>query len=157
MTGLIRLRTRRGRWGTSVGALSAAAVLALGATACGEDTSPDDVRDAVSSVESALDRAGDEFNDFKNGVDAKNQVQVGQTAKDPDGRVSTPVTVTNTGDKEADFLIQIEFRDTSGDLVDTIVMNIDNVAPGQQGDGTARSNLKPSEDVTAQVARALRH
>lgn len=140
-----------------MGALSAAAVLALGATACGEDTSPDDVRDAVSSVESALDRAGDEFNDFKNGVDAKNQVQVGQTAKDPDGRVSTPVTVTNTGDKEADFLIQIEFRDTSGDLVDTIVMNIDNVAPGQEGDGTARSNLKPSEDVTGQVARALRH
>ncbi|MEU8134824.1 hypothetical protein [Streptodolium elevatio] len=157
MTGLIQLRTRRGRWGTSVGALSVAAVLALGTTACGEDSNPDDVRDAVSSVESALNRAGDEFDDFKNGVDAKNQVQVGQTVKDADGRFSVPVTVANTGDKEADFLIQIEFRDASGDMVDTIVMNIDNVAPGQQGDGTARSHVKPAENVTAQVSRALRH
>lgn len=157
MTGLIQLRTRRGRWGTSVGALSIAATLALGATACGEDSDPDSVRDAVSSVESALDRAGDEFEDFKNGVDAKNDVQVGQTAKDGDGRYSAQVTVRNTGDKEADYLVQIEFRDATDDLVDTIVMNIDNVPPGQEGTGTARSNIKPSEDVTAKVARALRH
>lgn len=134
-----------------------AAVLALGTAACSEEDQPKDLRDAASSVQSALDRAGDEFNDIKNGVDADNDVKVGPVRIDGDGRATAEVTATNTGDSSADFLIQVEFRKPDNDLVDTVVMTIDNVAPGETGTGTARSNFDLDADVTASVPRALRH
>lgn len=137
--------------------LPLAALLALGTAACSEDSQPQDLRDAASSAQSALDRAGKEFDDIKNGADAKNDVKAGAVQIDGDGRATTQVTATNTGSSSADFLVQVEFRNADGGLADTVVLTIKDVPAGQTGTGTARSNRDLPATVTATVPRALRH
>ncbi|HSA53462.1 MAG TPA: hypothetical protein VLH10_25545 [Yinghuangia sp.] len=148
---------RRRRAGATAGALVLAAALALGTAACSDEDQPQDLNDAASSVESALNRAGDEFNDITDGIDAKNDVKVGSVTIDGDGRATAEVTATNTGDSSADFLIQVEFRKPNNDLADTVVLTVKDVAPGKTGTGTARSHFDLDSNVTASVPRALRH
>lgn len=157
MTRWNEIPSRRRRVGASAGAAVLVAALALGTAACSDDDQPKDLRDAASSVQSALNRAGDEFNDFKNGVDAAGDVKVGAVRIDADGRATAEVTATNTGDSTEDFLIQVEFRKPNDDLADTVVLTLNDVGPGKTATGTARSNFDLDDNVTASVPRALRH
>ncbi|UGQ12911.1 hypothetical protein LO772_04640 [Yinghuangia sp. ASG 101] len=157
MTRWNEIPLRRRRVGAVAGAATLVAALAWGTAGCSDDDQPKDLRDAASSVQSALDRAGDEFNDFRNGVDAAGDVKPGPVRIDSDGRATTEVTATNTGDSSADFLVQVEFRKPNNDIADTVVLNIKNVEPGKTGTGTARSNFDLNDNVTASVPRALRH
>ncbi|NUU25623.1 MAG: hypothetical protein HOV68_29585 [Streptomycetaceae bacterium] len=137
-------------------AVPLATVILLGSVACGDDN-PRDARDAATAVRSQVEEAGKKFDDIKDGADATKDVAAGPVHIDGSGRAVAVVTVTNTGDRGADFLIQVEFRNSSGDLVDTVLLTVDDVAPGGQAPGTARSNVDLSGDLTAKVPRALRH
>ncbi|MFC7304746.1 hypothetical protein ACFQVC_11010 [Streptomyces monticola] len=113
--------------------------------------------EASSALSSATAAAKEKLDKFKDGIDAKGDVKVGGTSTDGDGRTTAPVTATNGGDKEAEYMVQVNFRNADKKLLDTVVVTVPSVKAGGSGEATARSTHKLSGDVTAEVGRALRH
>ncbi|MFD5769680.1 hypothetical protein ACFWIN_28215 [Streptomyces sp. NPDC127049] len=159
-----------GRWvrGGAAGLLAGA--LLLGTAACSDDGDPVSgaVSEAASAVASAAEgvsdaaseaaaKADQQLSEIKDGVDAKDEVELGEAATDADGRTTVPVTVDNTDDRTRSFAVQVQFKDGDGKLVDTVVVTISDVPAGKPGDGTARSTHKLSGSVTPSVATALRY
>ncbi|MGW8887373.1 hypothetical protein [Streptomyces sp. NPDC055749] len=107
-------------------------------------------------VASATAAAQDKLDEFKDGVDAKDDVELGAVGKDGD-RTTAKFTVTNGTDSAKSYAVQINFRDKGGNLLDTVVVSVDDVEPDKKKDATARSNRKLDGDVTAEVGTALRH
>jgi len=157
-------------------ATAATTALAVPLTACSGDSTPSDAAskaasaasaagDALASatagigdaLASATAEAGREFDEFKNGVDAKDDVRVGKVSTDSDGRSTATVTVTNPASSSKSYAVQIDFRDQGGNLLDTVVVSVDDVPAGAAKDATARSNRTLSGDVGAAVARAVRN
>ncbi|MGC4984628.1 hypothetical protein ACLQ18_28930 [Streptomyces sp. DT193] len=161
-------------------ALSVVAALATQLAACSDDSSPSDTASkaasaaskaasAVSEAASAATQAGDalasataeagrKFDEFKGGVDAKGEVKLDGTASpDSDGRATVKVTVTNPTSSAKSYVVQVDFTDTSGNLLDTTVVTVNDVAGGASKDGTARSNRSLTGDVKTDVARAVRY
>ncbi|MEW2165118.1 hypothetical protein AB0912_19315 [Streptomyces sp. NPDC007084] len=162
--------------------LAAAAVAALAAslTACSDDSSPSDTASraasaasraasAASRAASAATQAGDalasataeagrRFDEFKDGADAKSEVKLDGTASpDSDGRATARVTASNPTDSARSYVVQVDFRDKSGNLLDTTVVTLNDVAANASKDATARSNRALTGDVDTTVARAVRH
>lgn len=150
--------------------------VALGTAGCADgDSRPDAVSSAASAVksageavssaaaeaaraaESAAAVAKDKLAEVKNGVDAKDQVSLGSVTTDGDGYTTVPVTVRNTDDGTKSFAVQVEFKDESGKLLDTVVVTVSDVAGKGTGQGTARSTHKLSGTVSAQTGTALRY
>ncbi|MCX4914319.1 hypothetical protein [Streptomyces sp. NBC_00687] len=162
--------------------LAVAAVVSLAAslTACSDDSSPSDAASqaasaasraasAASRAASAATQAGDslasataeagrKFDEFKNGADAKDEVKTdGSASADSDGRATVKVTASNPTSSARSYVVQVDFRDTGGNLLDTTVVTVDDVAANGSKDATARSNRALTGDVDATVARAVRH
>lgn len=155
--------------------LAAAAVVSLAASlaACSDDSSPSDAASkaasAASRAASAATRAGDSlasataeagrrFDEFKSGADAKDEVKLdGSPSADSDGRATVKVTASNPTSSARSYVVQVDFRDTSGNLLDTTVVTVDDVAADGSKDATARSNRALTGDVDTTVARAVRH
>ncbi|MGW6136976.1 hypothetical protein ACWFRM_30640 [Streptomyces sp. NPDC055144] len=153
----------RGIRGAAAGLLVAAALLAA-AGCSGSDTSPSD---AVSKAASAASRGGDvvasatakaqqELDRIKGGVNAKGDIALGDVTKDGD-RLTVPVTATNSSGSQASYAVQVNFRDSSGNLLDMVVVTVDDVDNGKSKKATARSNRNLTGDVKVDVGRALRH
>ncbi|MEU8790246.1 hypothetical protein [Streptomyces sp. NPDC048643] len=161
-------------------AVAAVVSLAVSLTACSDDSSPSDAASkaasaasraasAASRAASAATRAGDslasataeagrKFDEFKNGADAKDEVKVdGSASPDSDGRATVKVTASNPTSSARSYVVQVDFRDKSGNLLDTTVVTVDDVAAGGSKDATARSNRALTGDVDTTVARAVRH
>ncbi|MFJ9339167.1 hypothetical protein ACIRP0_07715 [Streptomyces sp. NPDC101733] len=149
-------------------ALSVAAVLTAltaGAAGCSDDSTPSGVASkaasAVQSVGAGLDAAAADakkkLDSVKDGVDAKAEVSLGGPTKDADGRSIVPVNVSNTATDKKSFAVQVNFRDSGGNLLDTVVVTVSDVAPGATGEGQARSTRGLSGDVKADVGTALRY
>ncbi|MFE2534342.1 hypothetical protein [Streptomyces sp. NPDC059371] len=161
-------------------AVSVVAALAAQLTACSDDSSPSSTASkaasaasraasAVSEAASAATEAGDalasataeagrKFDEFKGGADAKGEVKIDGTASPgSDGRLTVGVTATNPTSSAKSYVVQVDFRDQSGNLLDTTVVSVNDVAAGASKDGTARSNRSLTGDVKTGVARAVRH
>ncbi|MER5931751.1 hypothetical protein [Streptomyces sp. NPDC002054] len=113
--------------------------------------------EATKAAESAAAVAKDKLAEVKGGVNAKDQVSLGSVATDGDGRTTVPVTVRNTDDAAKSFAVQVEFKDESGKLLDTVVVTVSDVPGKGTGQGTARSTHKLSGTVSAQTGTALRY
>ncbi|MEU0780372.1 FxLYD domain-containing protein [Streptomyces sp. NPDC006173] len=155
--------------------LAVAAVVSLAAslTACSDDSSPSDAASkaasAASRAASAATRAGDslasataeagrKFDEFKSGADAKDEVKLdGSASADSDGRATVKATVSNPTSSARSYVVQVDFRDKSGNLLDTTVVTVNDVAANGSKDATARSNRALTGDVDTTVARAVRH
>ncbi|MFE7855366.1 hypothetical protein [Streptomyces sp. NPDC057403] len=111
----------------------------------------------ASALASASAEAKRRLDEVKNGVNAKDEVSLGAPASAGDGRITVPVTVHNTANSAKSFVVQVSLNDSRGNLLDTCVVTVDNVAAGKDGNATARSNRKLSGPVRAEVARALRY
>ncbi|MFF3790153.1 hypothetical protein ACFYXW_08780 [Streptomyces sp. NPDC001981] len=157
-------RSVRGAW-----AVLLTAVVASAAAACTDDggSPAGTVSKAASAVASAASRGGDvvasasaaaqeKLQNFKNGVNAGKDVKAGAVT-DQGGRATAKITVTNSTESAKSYIVQINFRDPSGNLLDSTVVTVDDVRPGTPKDATARSNRALAGDVTAEVGRALRH
>ncbi|MET8327902.1 FxLYD domain-containing protein [Streptomyces sp. NPDC005181] len=153
-----------------VGAVLLTAVVASAAAACTDDGgSPSStVSEAASAVASAASRGGDvvasasaaaqeQLQNFKNGVNAGKDVKAGAVTAGTGGRATAKITVTNSADSAKSYIVQINFLDPGGNLLDTTVVTVDDVKPGTSKDATASSNRNLTGDLTAEVARALRH
>ncbi|MDF6042059.1 hypothetical protein LRD69_07745 [Streptomyces sp. JH14] len=138
------------------------AVVVSAAAACTDDGgSPSgavsEAASAVASVAASASAAAQEkLEGFKNGVNAGKDVKAGAVTEQG-GRATTKITVTNSADSAKSYIVQINFRDPGGNLLDTAVVTVDDVQPGTPKDATVRSNRTLVGDVTAEVGRALRH
>ncbi|MFF4548259.1 hypothetical protein [Streptomyces sp. NPDC001435] len=108
-------------------------------------------------VASASAEARRRLAEVKNGVNAKDEVKLGTPATASDGRTTVEVTANNTADSAKSFAVQVSFKDTGGNLLDTMVVTITDVAAGKTGTGTARSTHNLSGEVKAEVGTALRY
>ncbi|MFI8517566.1 hypothetical protein ACIGEZ_07030 [Streptomyces sp. NPDC085481] len=152
-----RTRSRTRTRTRSVSAAAALLALGLGLVLTGCDEAKDTAGDIVSSATAAVASAAQEqMNKVKDGVNATADVKAGATSTDGD-RTVAEITATNPLDKTADYTVMVNFRDQDGNLLDVVVLNIDDVAPGKSASGTARSNRTLSGDTKAEVAQALRH
>ncbi|MEU2547769.1 hypothetical protein ABZ618_20425 [Streptomyces roseolus] len=154
----------------AVGGLLAGAVL-MGTAGCSDDGDnpvSGAVSEAASAVASAAEglseaasqavkKAEEQMAEVKDGVDAKDEVTLGDPATDADGRTTVPLTVKNTDGATRSFAVQVRFKDGDGKLLDAVVVTVSDVPAGKPGEGTARSTHKLSGTVTPSVASALRY
>ncbi|WP_406449395.1 hypothetical protein OG782_09905 [Streptomyces sp. NBC_00876] len=164
--------TRRGVRGAS--AVLVAMIVATTASACSDsgDTASSTVSKAASAassvassaaskgadvVASATAAAEDKLNSFKDGVNASGDVKAGAPATDKDGHITSKITVKNSTDSKQSYAVQVNFQDPNGNLLDTVVVTVDDVASKGSKDATARSNRKLDGDVKIEVGKALRH
>ncbi|MFD7939783.1 FxLYD domain-containing protein [Streptomyces sp. NPDC059755] len=138
-------------------AASAAESLGREATAAASSLASGFASEASSAFASASASASRELDEIKDGVDVKSDVKLGTPDTDQDGRATVEVTVTNTTDASKSFAVQIDFTDSSGNRLDTVVTTVSDVAAGKTGKETAHSNRTLSGQVKAAVARAVRY
>lgn len=152
-----------------MGAALCVAALTVAAAGCSDDgDNPSSAASkAASAASSAASRASDvvasataeaqrKFDDFKDGVDAKGDVKLGDVKTDGN-RTTVPVTVDNGTSDTKSYAVQVSFKNGDDKLVDTVVLNVDDVPGGDSKDATARSTHSLGDGVTAEVSRALRH
>ncbi|MFB8245241.1 hypothetical protein ACFC5X_09350 [Streptomyces sp. NPDC055952] len=149
------------------GAVLALGLAAAALTGCSGDSPADTARKAESAVgsiasqateavESATAEAGRRLDDIQDGADAKGDVKVAAPSVTPGGRARAEVTVTNTDDTARSFAVQVNFTDR-GRVVDTVIVTVDHVQPGESAAATARSTHDLSGGIDAVVARAVRY
>ncbi|WP_062644968.1 FxLYD domain-containing protein [Streptomyces maremycinicus] len=136
-------------------AASAAESLGREATAAASSLASGFASEASSAFASASARR--ELDEIKDGVDVKSDVKLGTPGTDKDDRSTVDVTVSNTTDGSKSFSVQIDFTDSAGNRLDTVVTTVSDVAAGKTGKATARSNRTLSGQVKAEVARAVRY
>lgn len=112
---------------------------------------------AGEALSSATAEAKRRLDEVRNGVDVKNDVKLGTVATDSGGHATVPVTAHNTAGSTKSFAVQVTFKDKDGNLLDTVVVTVADVAAGQSGQANANSHRTLSGDVRAEVAAALRY
>ncbi|MFD6876531.1 MULTISPECIES: hypothetical protein [unclassified Streptomyces] len=112
---------------------------------------------AADAAASAAAVAQDKFAEIKNGVDAKDEVTLGTVATDGEGYTVVPVTVKNTDASKKSFAVQVDYKDESGNRLDTVVVTVSDVAGNGTGQGSARSTHKLAGTAQAETARAVRY
>ncbi|MFD3539175.1 hypothetical protein ACFWUQ_06695 [Streptomyces sp. NPDC058662] len=136
---------------------SAAVSSAAAAVESAGDAVASAAAEAGKAAESAAAVAKDKLAGVKDGVDAKDQVSLGSPATGSDGYTTVPVTVRNTDNGTKSFAVQVDFKDESGNRLDTVVVTISDVAGQGTGQGEARSTHKLSGAVSAETGTALRY
>ncbi|MBO1416682.1 hypothetical protein J0670_18980 [Streptomyces sp. FH025] len=116
---------------------------------------------ALASVEAraseAAAAASSAVAGIKGGLDAKADVAVGPVTTGSDGRAQAQLTVTNHGQQSYRYVIQVNFTDSGGGVVDATAVTVQDVAAGNAAQATARSNRSLSGEVRAEVANAVRY
>ncbi|WP_333739153.1 hypothetical protein [Streptomyces sp. IBSBF 2806] len=175
-------RTRRQK-GVLVTAACAAALLgAAGLTGCSGDETPSSVASkaasaaqsvgaqataAASSLASLASQASEayasataevnrRFDEIKGGVDARGDVKLGTPGTDGD-RSTVEVTAANSTGSTQSFAVQVDFEDSGGKRLDTVLVTVSDVPAGKTGKATARSNRKLSGEVRTEAVRAVRY
>ncbi|MFF0201171.1 hypothetical protein [Streptomyces sp. NPDC005017] len=159
-------------------AAGAALVLLVGTavTACSDDDSPSStvskaasaVQSAASEVASAASQipeslasataeAGEKLDDIKGGTDVKGDVRLDAPRTDSSGKATVVVNADNTAGSTKSFAVQVNFTDSGGNLLDTVVVTVADVASGETGEATATSNRDLSGTVKTELARAVRY
>jgi hypothetical protein len=110
--------------------------------------------EAAASASAAAER---KFQEITDGVDARDEVKLSDQATDGDGRTTVRVTARNTVDSTKSFVVQVTFRDSQGNLVDTVAVTVSDVAARGTGDAVARSAHQLSGTIRTEVDRALRY
>ncbi|MFF9640334.1 FxLYD domain-containing protein [Kitasatospora aureofaciens] len=133
-------------------AASAGSALASAASQAGSALASAEARasEAVSAASSAI--AG-----IKGGLDAKGDVTVGAVTTGTDGKSLAQLTVTNHGEQSYQYVIQVNFTDGNGKVLDATATTVQDLAAGQSVQATARSHLTLSGTVKAEVANAVRY
>ncbi|MER5350520.1 hypothetical protein ABT093_09335 [Kitasatospora sp. NPDC002551] len=131
-------------------AAASAASAALGTAAGGLSSA------AASAVASAQAAASSAIAGVKGGLDAKGDVAVGAVSF-VDGKAEVTLTVTNHEQEGNRYVIQVNFTDDSGNVLDVTAVTLPDVAAGQSTEAKARSNRDLTGSVKAVVANAVRY
>ncbi|MGW2930331.1 hypothetical protein ACWDA7_00315 [Streptomyces sp. NPDC001156] len=112
---------------------------------------------ASSVLASASAEASRKLDQIKGGVHAKGDVRLGAVSAGSDGRKAAPVSVTNSTSDARTYAVQVNFKDSHGNLLDTVVVTVDDVPAQGSKNATALSNRQLPGEVTTSVARAVRY
>lgn len=112
---------------------------------------------AASAAASAQAAASSAISGIKGGLDAKGDVALGAVSTASDGKAEVPITVSNHEQQANRYVVQVNFTDGSGNVLDATVVNVPDVAAGQSAQATARSNRDLTGSVKAVVANAVRY
>lgn len=142
--------------------VSSALVAATGTalTACGSGglSLPSSISSAVSSAASqAANQAASAIAAVKGAVDATSDVQSGRTSTDSIGRTVSRLTVTNPTGDQHNYTISVAFDDTTGNLLDVVVVSVSAVPAHGSTTATAQSNRPLTDADIAKVTAAVRH
>ncbi|MGW7449363.1 hypothetical protein [Kitasatospora sp. NPDC054795] len=136
----------------------ASAASALGSAAGGAGSAIASAEaQASAAVSAAVSAASSAVSGIKGGVDAKGDVTAGAVTTGSDGKPQVPLTVTNHGQQSYRYVIQVNFTDGSGKVVDAAAVTIQDVAVGQSSQATAHAHRDLSGTVKAEVANAVRY
>lgn len=142
--------------------VSSALVVATGAalTGCGSGglSLPSGISSAVSSAASqAANQAASALAAVKGAVDATADVRTGKTSTDSNGRTVSRLTVTNPTGDQHDYTVSVSFDDTTGNLLDVVVVSVSAVPAHGSATATAQSNRSLPDADIAKVTAAVRH
>ncbi|GAA3805088.1 hypothetical protein GCM10022206_49800 [Streptomyces chiangmaiensis] len=113
--------------------------------------------EAGAALASASAEASRTLDQIKGGAHARADVKLGTTTSASGGRKEVPVTVTNPTSESRTYAVQVNFKDSHGKVLDTVVATVSDVAGHGSKNATALSNRELSGDVTTSVARAMRY
>ncbi|MFF3557502.1 FxLYD domain-containing protein [Streptomyces tsukubensis] len=111
---------------------------------------------ATGAAASASASAQKKIDDIKGGTNVKSDVTLAAPAI-KNGRSTVDVTVRNTADSTKSFAVKVDYKDTSGNLLDTVVVTLSDVPAGQSKSATAQSNRDLTGEVKTDVSQALRY
>jgi hypothetical protein len=152
------MTVHRRRRATAALAVTLTLPLTLTLTSCNDDETPSSVASrAESAFESATAEAGRRLDEIKGGVDAKDEVTLGDPTTNAGDRTTVGITASNTTDSTKSFAVQVNFTDQDGNWLDTVVVTVPDVAAGESAKATARSTRALSGEVEAEVERAVRY
>ncbi|MET8646392.1 hypothetical protein [Streptomyces sp. NPDC004675] len=143
--------------GCSDGGASGTASQAASAATKAASAAASAASEAGAALASASTEAGRKLDRIKGGAHAKADVKLGATADGSGGHKAAPVTVTNPTSESRTYAVQVNFKNTKGDLLDTVVVTVPDVPGGGSKNATALSNRELSGAVTTSVARAVRY
>ncbi|MEU6490091.1 hypothetical protein AB0D09_00470 [Streptomyces sp. NPDC049097] len=143
--------------GCSDGGASGTASQAASAATKAASAAASAASEAGAALASASAEAGRKLDRIKGGAHAKADVKLGATADGSGGHKAAPVTVTNPTSESRTYAVQVNFKNTKGDLLDTVVVTVPDVPGGGSKNATALSNRGLSGAVTTSVARAVRY
>ncbi|MFD5438099.1 hypothetical protein ACFWJ4_38840 [Kitasatospora sp. NPDC127067] len=132
----------------------ASAASALGSAAGGAGSA---IASAEAQASAAVSAASSAVSGIKGGLDAKGDVTAGAVTTGSDGKPQVPLTVTNHGQQSYRYVIQVNFTDESGKVLDAAAVTIQDVAVGQSSQATAHAHRDLSGTVKAEVANAVRY
>lgn len=113
---------------------------------------------AVASVASSAEAAASSaVANVKGGLDAKGDVTAGAVTIASDGKAEATLTVSNHEQQANRYVIQVNFTDDSGNVLDATAVTVPDVGAGQSAQATARSNRDLSGTVKVVVANAVRY
>ncbi len=135
------------------GAASAAASAASSALASAAGGLSSALASAASSAQAAASSA---LAGVKGGLDAKADVAAG-TVTFVDGKAEVPLTVTNHEQESNQYVIQVNFTDDGGNVLDATAVTVPELKGGQSTEVKARSNRDLTGSVKAVVANAVRY
>ncbi|MFE6053547.1 FxLYD domain-containing protein [Kitasatospora sp. NPDC056446] len=133
-------------------AASAASALASAAGGAGAA-----IASAEAQASAAVSAASSAVSGIKGGLDAKADVSLGEVTTGSDGKAQVQLTVTNHGQQSYRYVVQLDFTDGSGKVLDATAVTVQDVAAGQSAQATAHSNRDLSGTVKAEVANAVRY
>ncbi|MFI2608792.1 hypothetical protein [Kitasatospora sp. NPDC018619] len=135
-------------------AASAASALASGAAGAGAAIAS---AQAQAQASAAVSAASSAVAGIKGGLDAKGDVAAGAVTTGSDGRPQVPLTVTNHGKQSYRYVVQLNFTDESGKVLDATAVTLQDVAAGQSAEATGHANRALNGTVRAEVANAVRY
>ncbi|MBV2153785.1 hypothetical protein RZ50_013115 [Kitasatospora sp. SUK 42] len=139
---------------SAASALASAIGGAIGGAAGGAASALASIEARASEAASAASSA---VAGIKGGLDAKADVAVGAVTTGSDGRAQAQLTVTNHGQQSYRYVIQVNFTDGSGGVLDAVAVTVQDVAVGHSVQATARSNRSLPGGTGAEVANAVRY
>ncbi|MFF2116286.1 FxLYD domain-containing protein [Kitasatospora sp. NPDC058184] len=133
---------------------AASAASALASVAGGAGAA---IASAEAQASAAVSAASSAVAGIKGGLDAKGDVAVGAVSTGSDGKPQVSLTVTNHGQQSYRYVIQLDFTDESGKVLDATAVTVQDVAAGQSAQATGHANRDLSGTVKAEVANAVRY
>ncbi|MFJ4186296.1 FxLYD domain-containing protein [Kitasatospora sp. NPDC089509] len=115
------------------------------------------IASAEAEASSAISAASSAVAGIKGGLDAKGDVSAGAVTTGSDGKPEVRLTVTNHGQQSYRYVIQVNFTDAGGKLLDATAVTVDDVAPGRSSEVVANANRSLGGTVKAEVANAVRY
>ncbi|WAZ26007.1 FxLYD domain-containing protein [Streptomyces cinnabarinus] len=81
----------------------------------------------------------------------------GKPRADTGGLLAVVVNITNSTDQTASYAVQVDFKDSDGNVVETRYVGAEDLEPGERAQPLAISRKPPEPQLTASIAKAQRY